>query len=159
LRDPSVMVQLCQFKFRLFLRPTVSRPDYPGVEPPSEAHDQIFSTFGHLRSSCWVAPSLTRRRVCNSLVRFAVTLRSKSRRTHNHILLSHTRPPPPPSWIARSPVFTSPKKRVAQLYPRALGFGYSDCEIDIRLFVVNRSFSLPPHICCSYVTPSDDNFM
>jgi hypothetical protein len=33
------------------------------------------------------------RTVCNLLVQFAVSLRSKSRRTHNHILLSHLRLP------------------------------------------------------------------
>jgi hypothetical protein len=34
---------------------------------------------------------VTRGRVCNLLVQFAVTLWSKFRRTHNHILLSHLR--------------------------------------------------------------------
>jgi hypothetical protein len=35
---------------------------------------------------------LTRGRVCNLFVQFAVTLRSTSRRIHDHILLSHLRP-------------------------------------------------------------------
>jgi hypothetical protein len=45
----------------------------------------------------FVAPSLTRGRVCNLLVQLllglarAVTLGSKSHRTHGHILLSHLR--------------------------------------------------------------------
>jgi hypothetical protein len=48
-----------------------------------------------------VAPSLTRGRVCNLLVQLllglarAVTLGSKYRRTHDHILLSHLRLPQP----------------------------------------------------------------
>jgi hypothetical protein len=59
--------------------------------PPSGAHDRIFITVGHLRSSCCGAPSLPRGRVCKLPVQFAVTLRSKSRRTHDHILLSRLR--------------------------------------------------------------------
>jgi hypothetical protein len=58
----------------------------------------LFSVW-RLRS-CWcVAPSLTREWVCNLLVQLflilarAVTLGSKSRRTHDHILLSHLRLP------------------------------------------------------------------
>jgi hypothetical protein len=48
-----------------------------------------------------VAPSLTRGWVCNLLIQLllglarAVTLGSKSRRTHDHILLSHLRLPQP----------------------------------------------------------------
>jgi hypothetical protein len=47
------------------------------------------------------APSLTRGWICNLLVQLllgharSVTLRSKSRRTHDHILLSHLRLPQP----------------------------------------------------------------
>jgi hypothetical protein len=59
--------------------------------PPSGAHDQIFITIGHLRSSCCGASSLMRGWVCNLLVQSAVTLRSKSHRTHDHIFLSHLR--------------------------------------------------------------------
>jgi hypothetical protein len=62
-----------------------------GVGTPSGACDQIFITVEHLRSSCW-SSSLTRGRVCNLLVRFAITLPFNSRRTHDHILLSHLRP-------------------------------------------------------------------
>jgi hypothetical protein len=58
-------------------------------------------SFRQLRLCYFVAPSLTRGRVCNLLVQlhlglaWAVTLGSKSRRTHDHILLSHLRLPPP----------------------------------------------------------------
>jgi hypothetical protein len=57
--------------------------------------------FRHLRVCYFVAPSLTRGRVCNLLVQLllglarAVTLGSKSRRTHDHILLSNLRLPWP----------------------------------------------------------------
>jgi hypothetical protein len=59
--------------------------------PQSGPHDQIFITVGRLQFSCRGAPSLTRGRVCNLLIQFAVTFQSKSRETHNHILLSHFR--------------------------------------------------------------------
>jgi hypothetical protein len=50
-----------------------------------------FLWLGHLRSSCYETLSLTRGRVCNLLLQFAITLQSKFRRTHDHILLSHLR--------------------------------------------------------------------
>jgi hypothetical protein len=64
----------------------------------SGSHDQIFFSVWRLWVSWCVAPSLTRGWVCNVLVQLhlglarAVTLGSKSRRTH-HILLSHLRLP------------------------------------------------------------------
>jgi hypothetical protein len=96
-----------QVQVQVILRPTVSRPVCLGVGPSSGAHDQICITVGHLRSSCF-ASSLTRGWVCNLLVQLAATLRSKSCRTHDHILLSHLRPyitvsyETPPPWRARS---------------------------------------------------------
>jgi hypothetical protein len=58
-------------------------------------------SFRQLSVCYFVAPSLTRGQVCNlpyklllDLAR-AVTLGSKSRRTHGHILLSHLRLPQP----------------------------------------------------------------
>jgi hypothetical protein len=66
------------------------------------------------------APSLLREWVCNLLVQLllgltrAITLGSKSHRTQDHILLSHLRLPNLEGQI-------SPRNRVAQLYPRALG--------------------------------------
>jgi hypothetical protein len=62
--------------------------------------------------------------VCNLLVQLllglatAVTLGSKSRRTHDHILVSLLRLP---NLEGQVPVFISRRKMVAQLYSRVLG--------------------------------------
>jgi hypothetical protein len=50
-----------------------------------------------------------------------ITQWSESRRTRKHTLLSHLDPPNPEGLV---PVFISPRNRVAQLYPRALGSLY-----------------------------------
>jgi hypothetical protein len=49
----------------------------------------------------------------------AVILCSESRGTHDHILLSQIRNSPNLEGVI--PVFISPRNRVAQLYPQALG--------------------------------------
>jgi hypothetical protein len=49
----------------------------------------------------------------------AVILRSESRGTHDHILLSQIRDSP--NLEGQVPVFISPRNRVAQLYSQALG--------------------------------------
>jgi hypothetical protein len=87
------------------LRPTVSRQACLGVIHLSGARDQFFFlleiSFRQLRVYYFVAPSLTRGRICNLLYNCfwafarAVTLGSKSRRIHDHILLSHLRLPQP----------------------------------------------------------------
>jgi hypothetical protein len=92
------------------------------------AFDQFFfllETFlSQLRVCCFMAPSLKRGRVCNLFfligLASAVPLGSQSRKTQNHILLSKfLRIPQPGGQVS---VFISPRDRVAQLYPRALGF-------------------------------------
>jgi hypothetical protein len=60
------------------------------------------------------APLLTRGRVCS-----AITQWSEPRRTHNHTLLSLL-----PNLECQVPVFISPRNRVFQLYPLALGSLY-----------------------------------
>jgi hypothetical protein len=47
----------------------------------------------------------------------AVILRSESRGTHDHILLSQIRDSP--NLQGQAPVFISPRNKVAQLYPQA----------------------------------------
>jgi hypothetical protein len=79
------------------LRTTVSRPVSLGDGHPSRASDQFFFLleifFKRSRDCYFVAPPLARGRVCNLLVQLllglarAVTLWSKSCRTHGHNLL------------------------------------------------------------------------
>jgi hypothetical protein len=78
------------------------------------------NTCGH---SPYVTSSLTRGWVCRLPLLLALSsafiLRSEFGRTHDHIVLSQIRDYPPPG--APRPVFISPRNRVAQLYPPALG--------------------------------------
>jgi hypothetical protein len=73
--------------------------------------------------SPYVTPSLTRGWACRLQLLLglasAVFLRPESRRTHDHILLSQI--PDSPNLEGQVPVFISPRNRLAQLYPQALG--------------------------------------
>jgi hypothetical protein len=102
-----------------------------GVGPPSGAPDQIFITVGHLRSSCCG-------RVCNLIVQFAVTLRSKSHRTHDHILLSHLRLPQP---RAPGPCIYIPQEQVDPVIPPSTEFPF--CRL-LRLAGLRWRHSNPP---------------
>jgi hypothetical protein len=79
--------------------------------------------FRQLQVCYFVAPSLTRGRVCNLLLLLVLAsvfpLGSESRGTQAHILLSKFLRLPQPG--RPGPVFISPRNRVAQIYPRALG--------------------------------------
>jgi hypothetical protein len=87
LRMPSFCLSVC-----LMLRLTASQPVCLGIEHPSGAFDQICITVGQLWV-CWCgALSLTKGRICGLQLLLtlasAVILRSESRGTHDHILLS-----------------------------------------------------------------------
>jgi hypothetical protein len=111
---------------------TVSRPVSLGVRRPSGTRDQFYFHleifFRQLRFCNFVAPSLTRRYVCNLLVQLllglarAVTLGSKSRRTHGHILLSHLRLPQLGGPGSRIYI---PQEQCGPIIPPGTGFHYT----------------------------------
>jgi hypothetical protein len=81
-------------------------------------------TFIQFRA-CWCgAPTLTRSRVCSFQILLGISsadfLRSGSNGTHERILLSLLFKLPQPE--GQVPVFISLRNKVAQLYPRGIGF-------------------------------------
>jgi hypothetical protein len=100
---------------------TVSLPPISSSWPtaPWDSRPDFLFSIEHLHSPN-VTFSLTRGWVCRlqlllALAR-AIILRSESRRTHNHTLLSQIRDPP--NLEGQVPVFISPRNRAAHLFPR-----------------------------------------
>jgi hypothetical protein len=95
------------FEVEVNLRTTVSRPVSLCVSYSSGTRDQFFFlleiSFRQLRAYYFVAPSLTRRRICTLLYNCFWAM------------------PDSPNLEGQVPVIISPRNRVAQLYPRALG--------------------------------------
>jgi hypothetical protein len=113
-----LLSQHCCFPVKL--PPTVSRPVRLGVRHPSGTHDQFFFLleifFRQLRVCYFIAPSLTRGWVCNLLLLLVLA----------SAVLLKTIFYCPNSWNSPNlegqvPVFISPRNKVAQIYPRALG--------------------------------------
>jgi hypothetical protein len=132
---------------------------HSGVRRPSGTRDQFFFllqiSFRQLRLSYFAAPSLARGgRVCNLLVQLllglarAVTLRSKSRRTHGHILLSHLRLPQPGGPGPR--IYIPQEEGVLVIPP---GTGLPSCRL-LRLAGLRWRYSNPPpHGYITYINP------
>jgi hypothetical protein len=130
------------------LRPTVSRPVCLGVGHPSGTRHQFFflleTFFRQLWDFYFVVPSLTRRQVCNLLYKLflglarAITLGTKSRRIHGHILLSHLR-------LSQSggpgPHIYIPQEQGGSVIPPVTGFPF--CLL-LRLAGLRWSYSNPP---------------
>jgi hypothetical protein len=124
-----LLVSFFEVEVEVNSRPTVSRSVGQSASLSWwESHlcpmTRFLLSLWRLPVSWYEAPSLTRGWVCNLLVQLllglarVVTLGSKSRRTHGHILLYHL-------WLpnlkGQVPVFIFPRNRVAPLHPRALG--------------------------------------
>jgi hypothetical protein len=119
---------LCCPEVEVKLLPTVSRPLRLGVRHPSGTHDQFFFLleilFRQLRVCYFVAPSLTRGRVCNLLLLLvlasAVQLESESLGTQDHILLSQFLRLPQPG--GSGPLFYIPPEQGVPDIPPGAGF-------------------------------------
>jgi hypothetical protein len=121
----AVQTELTKVQVEVKLRPTVGRPVCLGVGLPSGAHDQ---TFCFLSGNCWfldVGHPLWRED--GSVIysyNFFWVLPEQSlsgpipQNSRPYFIISFETPP---NLEGQIPVFISPRKWVAQLYPRALG--------------------------------------
>jgi hypothetical protein len=104
---------------------------------------RIFFQLNTCSNSPYVTSSLTIRWVCRLQLLLALAsavLRSEYRITHDHILLSQIRDP---NLEDQVPVFVSPRNRLAQLYPQALGFPF--CRLVRFTGLLWRYSTPPPH--------------
>jgi hypothetical protein len=144
----SPLKVLTEVEVEVNLIPAVSRPGCLGVGHPSGTRDQFLFLFEiffrHLQVCYFVAPSLTRGRVCNLLVQLllgfarAVTLGSKSLRSEGHILLSHLRLPQPGG---PGPRIYIPQQQGGPDIPPGTGFPFRRL---LRLAGLRWRYSTPP---------------
>jgi hypothetical protein len=138
---------MVQEEVKVKLRPTVSRTVRLGVRHPSGNRDQFFFLpeifYRQLKVCYFVAPSLAKRRVCNSLLLLvlasAVPLGSGSRRTQDHILLSQFLKLPQPGGLG--PHIYIPQKQGGPDIPPGTGFPFGRL---LRLSGLRWRHSIPP---------------
>jgi hypothetical protein len=121
-----------------------------GIRRPSGTRDQFFFlleiSFRQLWFCYFVAPSLMREQVCNLLVQVllglarAVTLGSKSCRTHGHILRSHLRLP---QLRGPGPHIYIPWEQGGPVIPPGTGFPF--CRLLWLAGLGWRYSNPPPH--------------
>jgi hypothetical protein len=121
--------------------------------------------------SPYVTSSLPRGWVCRlhllMVLASSVILRSESRGTHDHILLSQIRDSP--NLEGTVPVFISPINRVAQLYPQALGSlfvasydsqGYSaSMRPLLHMDRIENTVSNSTYLCCMHIRLHGSEFI
>jgi hypothetical protein len=118
-----------------------------GVRHPSGTRDQFFFLleifFRQLQVCYFVAPSLTRVRVCKLLLLLVSSAQSRSGLSPAGLntIFYCSNPWHSHNLQGQVPVFISARNRVAQIYPRALGS--LSCRL-YRLAGLEWRFSVPP---------------
>jgi hypothetical protein len=141
----------CSFnEVEVNLRPTVRRPVCLGVRHPSGTRNQFFFlleiSFRQLLVCYFVTPSLTRGRVCNLLYNCFWALPELSLLGRSPVELKaifYCLIWDSPNLEVQVPIFVSPRNRVVQIYPRALGSLFVTSYDSQRLLW--RYSNPPPH--------------
>jgi hypothetical protein len=128
LEKGSPVIRALEVEVEVNLRPTVSRPARLGVRRPSGTRDQFFFlleiSFRQLRLCYFVAPSLMWGRICNLLYNCFWAFPEQSllgRSPAKFTALFYCLIWDTLNLEGQVPVFISPRNRVAELDPRALG--------------------------------------